>query len=159
MAAEPVDQHCDPPNETASRALSQAAVSWVVTALRGPGMFRLIVPLAGSVRAMLPHAPTNRFLRWLHARLGIVATVAAMAAGVAYLFTAAVCTVLLDRGGPGWLNILVVLFLYNGVKLALHGLVMGAMLVRNGLRSSRHGRPARSSRAVADRATGHPSLR
>lgn len=107
-------------------------------------MFRLIVQLAGSVRTVLQHAPTNRFLRWLQARPGIIATVAAMAAGVAYLFTAAVCTVLLDRGGPGWLNILVVLFVYNSVKLALHGLAMLLMLARDRLWAGRgHRRPRR----------------
>lgn len=106
-------------------------------------MFRLIVQLASSVRAVLQYAPTNRFLRQLHSRRGVVSIVAAMLAGVAYLFAAAICTVLLDGGAPGWFNILVVLFLWNGAKLALNGLIMATVLVRSGLRSvrSRQARP------------------
>jgi hypothetical protein len=87
-------------------------------------MFRMIVQLAASARAVLWHAPTNRLLRRLHLRRGPVSAVASTLAGVAYLFAAASCTVLLDRDGPGWLNILVLLFIYNSAKLTLHGLAM-----------------------------------
>ena len=120
-------------------------------------MFRLIVQLASSIRAVLQHAPTNRLLRRLHARPRSVAIVAAMLAGVAYLFAAAVCTVLLDGGAPGWLNILAILFVWNGAKLALHGLIMATVLVRNVRRSARS-RRARPPRAVAGRASEHPYL-
>ncbi|MEX2446383.1 MAG: sulfate permease [Dehalococcoidia bacterium] len=121
-------------------------------------MFRLIVQLASSVRAVLQYAPTNRFLRQLHSRRGVVSIVAAMLAGVAYLFAAAICTVLLDGGAPGWLNILVVLFLWNGAKLALNGLIMATVLVRSGLRSVRS-RQARPPRAVVGQASEPRYLR
>ena len=121
-------------------------------------MFRLIVQLASSVRAVLQYAPTNRFLRQLHSRRGVVSIVAAMLAGVAYLFAAVVSTVLLDGGAPGWLNILVVLFLWNGAKLALNGLIMATVLVRSGLRSVRS-RQARPPRAVVGQASEPRYLR
>ena len=87
-------------------------------------MFAMIVQLAASMRAALQHAPTNRLLRRLHLRGGLRSAVASMLTGVAYLIAAVGCTVLLDRGGPGWLNLLVLLFIYNSCKLVLHGLTM-----------------------------------
>jgi hypothetical protein len=87
-------------------------------------MFRMIVQLAASARAVLQHAPTNRLLQRLHLRRGSVPAVAAVLVGLVYLFAAGICTVLLDRGGPGWLNLLMLLFLYNSAKLVLHGLAM-----------------------------------
>lgn len=87
-------------------------------------MINMIVQLAISARAVLQHAPTNRLLRRLHLRRGLVSAGAAMLTGAVYLFAAGVCTVLLDDGGPGWLNLLVLLFIYNSCKLVLHGLAM-----------------------------------
>ena len=74
-------------------------------------MFALIVQLATSLRAVLAYAPSNRLAWRLCARGGLGSALAAMTAGGAYLFAAATCTVLLDRGGPGWLNVLVLLFI------------------------------------------------
>lgn len=115
-------------------------------------MFHLIVQLASSVRAVLQHAPTNRLLRWLHARPRVVSIVIAMLAGVAYLFAAAVCTVLLDDGGPGWLNFLVLLFIYNGFKLVLTAPALVVTRVRQ--RSARRRRPATSVTAPEQNRAG-----
>lgn len=87
-------------------------------------MIRTIMHLTPAVRAVLQHAPTNRLLRRLQRRRAPASAVAAIMVGVAYLFAAVASTVLLDRGGPGWLNLLVLLFVYNSGKLALHGLAM-----------------------------------
>src|SRR5680860_256962 len=74
-------------------------------------MFALIVQLATTIRATMAHAPSNRLASRLRARGGLGSALAAVTAGGAYLFAAAICTVLLDRGGPGWLNVLVLLFI------------------------------------------------
>ena len=87
-------------------------------------MLGMIVQLAASMRTLLQHAPINRLLRRLHQRGGLLSAVAAMLAGVAYLIAAVACTGLLEDGGPGWINLLVLLFMYNAFKLALHGLVV-----------------------------------
>ncbi len=74
-------------------------------------MFALIVQSATTIRAVLAHAPSNRLASRLRTRGGLGPALAAMTAGAAYLFAAATCTVLLDRGGPGWLNVFVLLFI------------------------------------------------
>ena len=121
-------------------------------------MFRLIVPFASWVRARLRHAPSNRLLRRLHARHGAASAAMAMLAAVAFLFAAAVCTVLLERGAPGTLNVAVVLFLYNGVKLTLHGLGMTVALARDALRNARR-RRAQAPQVIAGQASDPPHLR
>src|SRR5680860_142336 len=84
-------------------------------------MFALAVQSATTIRTVLAYAPSNRLAWRLRARGGLGSALAAMTAGGAYLFAAATCTVLLDRGGPGWLNVLVLLFIWNAFKLALTG--------------------------------------
>jgi hypothetical protein len=122
-------------------------------------MFRMIVQLAASARAVLQHAPTNRLLRRLQLRRGLVSAVAAMLTGVAYLFAAVFCTVLLDRGGPGWLNILVLLFLYNSGKLVLHGLAILIAPTWERLGRRRSSRLAGSSTGEAGGGPAHPRQR
>ena len=87
-------------------------------------MFHLIVQLATLIRATMAHAPSNRLVSRLRARGGLGSALAAMTAGAAYLFAAATCTVLLDGGGPGWLNVLVLLFIVDAFKLVLAGPVI-----------------------------------
>ena len=87
-------------------------------------MFALVVQLATSLRAVLAHAPSNRLVSRLRARGGLGSALAAMSAGGAYLFAAATCTVLLDGGGPGWLNVLVLLFIWDAFKFVLAGPVI-----------------------------------
>lgn len=107
-------------------------------------MIRTITHLAPAVRALLEHAPTNRLLRRLHRRRRPASAVAAIVLGVAYLFAAVASTVLLDRGGPGWLHLLMLLFIYNSGKLALHGLAMFVSLARQRLGRLRPSHVARS---------------
>lgn len=87
-------------------------------------MFALIVQLATTIRTVLAHAPSNRLAARLRARGGLGSALTAVTAGATYLFAAAICTMLLDRGGPGWLNVLVLLFIWNAFKLVLAGPVI-----------------------------------
>lgn len=34
-----------------------------------------------------------------------------------YLYAASICTTILDNGGPGWLNLLVLLSIWNALKM------------------------------------------
>jgi hypothetical protein len=43
---------------------------------------------------------------------------AAMVAVPAYLYAMSLCATLVERGGPGWLNLLVFLFFWNAMKFA-----------------------------------------
>jgi hypothetical protein len=84
-------------------------------------MFRLTVQLIISMRAVLAYAPSNRLMWHLRRRRGMGAALIAVAVGAVYLLAAATCAVLIDRGSPGWLNVLVLLFIWNALKLAVTG--------------------------------------
>lgn len=103
-------------------------------------MFRLIVQLADSLRAVLAYAPSNRLLSRFRARGGPGSALAAITVGAVFLYGAVICTVLLDDGGPGWLNILVLLFIWNAFKLVLAGLVILVAHVRRRLARRRASR-------------------
>jgi DNA-binding NarL/FixJ family response regulator len=47
-----------------------------------------------------------------------------------YLLAVSICTTLIANGGPGWLNILVLLFIWNTMKLVIMGPVSLVLLVR-----------------------------
>lgn len=67
------------------------------------------------------YAPTNRLVARLRTRRGLKWGVPAMLIGVAYWCAAAICDGIIDRGGPGWLNLLTLVFLWNGLKFLLLG--------------------------------------
>jgi hypothetical protein len=114
-------------------------------------MFALIVQLATMIRAVLAHAPSNRLASRLRTRGGLGSALTAMTAGAAYLFAAAICTMLLDRGGPGWLNVLVLLFIWNAFKLAFAG---PAILVARARQQFAQRRSPRKVHASADEVGG-----
>jgi hypothetical protein len=68
-----------------------------------------------------------------------------MLLGVAYLFAAVICSSLAGRGGPGWLYMFIVLFVYNGFKFLLFGPVSLLLLMRARALDHRHG-PGSTSR-------------
>ncbi len=47
-----------------------------------------------------------------------------------YLLAASICTNLLADGGPGWLNLLALLFIWNAMKFLIMGPVSVVLLVR-----------------------------
>ena len=114
-------------------------------------MFALIIQLATTIRAVLAHAPSNRLASRLRARGDLGSALTAVTAGGAYLFAAAICTMLLDRGGPGWLNVLVLLFIWNAFKLALTG---PAILVARARQRMARRRSPREVHSSADEVGG-----
>lgn len=66
------------------------------------------------------YMPTNRAVDWLRTPRGLKwAVPVALVATPSYLFAMSVCVTLVERGGPGYLNVLVLLFAYNAMKFAV----------------------------------------
>jgi hypothetical protein len=100
-------------------------------------MLTLSMRLAIALRALLRYAPTNRLLSWLRSRGGLKWGTPFMLVGVTYLLAAALLTQWLHDGGPGWLNLLVILSLWNGIKFIGFGPVSLILLARQRLREGR----------------------
>lgn len=84
-------------------------------------MFRLI--WAASVRAhiIFSYAPTNLLIAATRTRRGLCWGIPAMLLAVPYWFVASWCITTIDSGGPGWLNLLVLLAIWNMLKLIVNG--------------------------------------
>lgn len=81
-------------------------------------MFVLWFRLAASIHAYLAfYMPTNRAVDWLRSPRGLKwAIPVALVATPAYLYAMSVCRVIIEHGGPGYLNVLVLLFAWNAMK-------------------------------------------
>ena len=98
-------------------------------------MIRLLWNASIHVRGFLRrYMPTNILLDAIRTRRGLKWGVPAMLLAVAYLTLASICTNLISAGGPGWLNLLVLLFLWNTLKFILIGPVSFVLLIRARLR-------------------------
>jgi hypothetical protein len=94
-------------------------------------MLRLL--WAASVRTryfLRRYMPTNILLDVIRTRRGLKWGIPAMLLAVPYLLAASICTDLIADGGPGWLNLLVLLFIWNAMKFLIMGPVSLALLVR-----------------------------
>lgn len=94
-------------------------------------MIRLL--WAASVRTryfLRRYMPTNILLDLIRTRRGLKWGPPAMLLAAPYLLAANICTNLIAGGGPGWLNLLVILFVWNAMKLLIMGPVSVVLLVR-----------------------------
>lgn len=91
-------------------------------------MLALIRNVGNSVQGVLQRSPSTKLRLELsrHAGVGLVNSVAL---GVGHLFAAAVCRELLERGESGWLHLLVVFFVWNGLKFWWQGVFGAARLM------------------------------
>ena len=85
----------------------------------------LSVRLASTIHYYLQaFAPTNILIRHLRTRDGLKwAIPAALLLVPTYLFAAAIATTVIDDGGPGWLNVVVLTCTWNAMKIGLVVLV------------------------------------
>ncbi|WP_129359774.1 sulfate permease [Rothia uropygioeca] len=94
-------------------------------------MFRLIwitsIHLAGFFRRVMP---TNILLDKIRTRSGLKWGVPAMLVAIPYLYAASLLTVIIQDGGPGWLNILVLIALWSALKMLWSGPVSLVLLTR-----------------------------
>ena len=98
-------------------------------------MIRQLWTLSVHTRAFLRrYMPTNILLDAIRTRRGLKWGVPAMLLAVPYLLAASICTNVIADGGPGWLNLLVLLFLWNTLKFILIGPVSFVLLIRARLR-------------------------
>ncbi len=90
----------------------------------------LFMRAAIRLHDLLQYAPTNLLLRWLRSRRGLKWGIPFMLLGAAYIFGAALLTTWLEQGGPGWLNLLVALAIWNALKFLCVGPVSLVRLFR-----------------------------
>jgi glucan phosphoethanolaminetransferase (alkaline phosphatase superfamily) len=88
-------------------------------------MLALSIHLAAAIRGYLAFfMPTNRLIGWLRSPRGLKwAIPVALVATPAYLFAMSICVTIIDDGGPGYLNVLVMGFAWNALKFAAVGLL------------------------------------
>ncbi len=94
-------------------------------------MIRFLWAVSPIIRDFLARwMPTNRLVAAIRTRRGLKWGVPAMGVGALYLLAAATCTTVIDGGGPGWLHLLVLLFIWNGFKFLWMGPVSLVLLAR-----------------------------
>lgn len=104
-------------------------------------MIRFLWMLSVRARDLLWRTmPTNILLGLIRTRRGLKWGMPAMILAMPYLLVASICTNLIAEGWPGWLNLLVLLCVWNALKFIVMGPVSAATLVRHRLReaSARH---------------------
>ena len=93
-------------------------------------MIRLLWNASVHVRGFLRrYMPTNILLDAIRTRRGFKWGVPAMLLATPYLLLASICTNLIASGAPGWLYLLVVLFIWNAMKIVWIGPVSLMLLV------------------------------
>ncbi|MGP6172202.1 sulfate permease [Microbacterium sp. A204] len=109
-------------------------------------MIRSIWILSIYVRALMQRCmPTNILLALIRRRQGLKWGVPAMFVAVPYLMVANWCSTLVGQGGPGWLNLIILICLWNAMKFVVMGPVSVVLLLR-----ARH-HEAAARRAVESR--------
>ena len=118
-------------------------------------MIRLLWTASVEVRYFLRrYMPSNIVLDVLRTRQGLKWGIPAMLLAAPYLLAAGICTNLIASGGPGWLNLLVFLCLWNTMKFIIMGPVSLILLGRARLREGAAVRAERRTMAEsAEQAT------
>ncbi|QUY61202.1 hypothetical protein [Gulosibacter molinativorax] len=81
-------------------------------------MIRQLWTLSIHTRAFLRrYMPTNILLDAIRTRRGLKWGLPTMLLAVPYLLAASICTNLIDNGAPGWLYLVVLLCVWNALKL------------------------------------------
>ena len=94
-------------------------------------MFRLIWTASVYIGDFLRrYMPTNIALDAIRARSGLKWGIPAMLLAAPYLYAASLVRVLIDNGAPGWLNLLVLLFIWDAMKFAFIGPISLILLLR-----------------------------
>lgn len=107
-------------------------------------MLRLLWAMSVRIRYFLRrYMPTNILLDLIRTRRGLKWGIPAMLLAAPYLLAASICTNLIADGGPGWLNLLVLLFIWNALKFIVMGPISLALLIRVRIREAVARRQAR----------------
>jgi hypothetical protein len=99
-------------------------------------MIRLLWNASTHARAFLRrYMPTNILLDAIRTRRGLKWGVPAMLLAMPYMLLASICTNVIADDGPGWFNLLVLLFCWNALKFLAIGPTSLASLIRARLRN------------------------
>lgn len=94
-------------------------------------MIRSIWILSIYVRAFMQRCmPTNILLARIRRRQGLKWGVPAMLVAVPYLMVAIWCSTLANEGGPRWLNLVILVCLWNAMKFVVMGPISVVLLLR-----------------------------
>lgn len=94
-------------------------------------MFRSIWILSIYIRAFMRRfMPSNVLLERIRRRRGLKWGVLAMLLAVPYLAVAVWCSGAIDHGAPGWLNLVIIVCLWNMMKFLVMGPVSLVLLLR-----------------------------
>ncbi len=93
-------------------------------------MFRLIWAASVHTYSILNYAPTNLLIAATRTRRGLRWGIPAMLLAIPYLLAAYWCVTTIEAGGPGWLNLVVLLCAWNSIKLTLNGPITVVLLIR-----------------------------
>lgn len=105
-------------------------------------MFRLIWAASVRTHGILSYAPTNLLIAATRTRRGLRWGIPAMLLAIPYLLAAYWCVTTIEAGGPGWLNLLVLLCAWNTIKLTLNGPITQVLLCGALIRESKARRQA-----------------
>ena len=99
-------------------------------------LLMLSVRLAASIHYYLQaFAPSNILLRHLRTCGGLKwAIPAALLLVPTYVFAAAIATTVIDDGGPGWLNLVVLTCIWNAIRVSYIGVLSPILLVASARR-------------------------
>lgn len=92
-------------------------------------MLRTSVALSARGYGVLRYAPTNLLLNAIRNRRGLKWGIPAILLAAPYFYAAAICTTIINDGGPGWLHLLVLLFVWDAFKMLWIGPVSLVRLV------------------------------
>ena len=94
-------------------------------------MFKLLITFVSRIYAFFQRSmPTNILIRATHTRRGLKWGVPAMLLAVVYIVIAAALAQWVAGGAPGWINLLVLLCLWNALKFAVNGPITVVRLLR-----------------------------
>ena len=114
-------------------------------------MLRLLWAASVRIRYFLRrYMPTNILLDLIRTRRGLKWGIPAMLLAVPYLLIASTCANLVADGGPGWLNLLVLLFVWNALKFLIMGPVSLVLLIRTRIQEAVGHRRARRQGEATD---------
>ena len=114
-------------------------------------MIRLLWTASAEVRCFLRgYMPSNVLLDLICTRKGLKWGVPAMLLASPYLAIAFWCTTLIENGGPGWLHLVVLLCIWNALKMLAIGPVSVVLLTKARARAYRAQRQERSDMTLRE---------
>lgn len=102
-------------------------------------MFQLLIAFVSRIYAFFQRSmPTNILIRATHTRRGLKWGVPAMLLTVVYIVIAAALAQWVAGDAPGWINLLVLLCLWNALKFVVNGPITAIRLARVRARERRY---------------------